>query len=173
MWETCVKFAPVPGSSNRLRDNARRLILPILFSIKRLMASNFTLPDEYRNHAVSARTFLPIVPPYLQRPKHRPLRDRWSFPSNGKILAYHIPIRNLPMFGMCGRPIQPLLIIIGGYLITFSETRPYATRSPGSSPLKKASRLSRARNPMASRVSVVALPMWGIRKVFFKSRYLG
>ena len=50
---------------------------------------------------------------------------------------------------------------------------PQATRSPGSSPAKKASRLSSARNPMASRVSAVALPIWGIKKVLGSSANRG
>ncbi|GBE43968.1 hypothetical protein BMS3Bbin10_02052 [bacterium BMS3Bbin10] len=44
-----------------------------------------------------------------------------------------------------------------------------ATRSRGSLPAKKASRLSRARKPMASRVSAVAEPIWGSRKVLGNS----
>ena len=46
----------------------------------------------------------------------------------------------------------------------------HATRSPGSRPAKIASRLSNARKPMASRVSRVALPICGSRKVLSSSR---
>ena len=49
----------------------------------------------------------------------------------------------------------------------------HATRSRGSPPAKMASRLSRARKPIASRVSRVALPTWGSRKVLSRSRYPG
>ena len=48
-----------------------------------------------------------------------------------------------------------------------------ATRSPGSRPAKNASRLSRARKPMASRVSRLALPICGSRKVLSKAAIRG
>ncbi len=47
-----------------------------------------------------------------------------------------------------------------------------ATRSRGSWPAKYASRLSSARNPIASRVSAVALPMCGIRNVLGRATIL-
>ena len=48
-----------------------------------------------------------------------------------------------------------------------------ATRSRGSFPAKIASRLSSARNPMASLVSFVALPICGIRNTLGSCRYPG
>src|SRR3546814_4251160 len=46
----------------------------------------------------------------------------------------------------------------------------YATRSCGSRPAKTAPRLSRARKATASRVSAVALPMWGRAKTLGSRR---
>ena len=51
--------------------------------------------------------------------------------------------------------------------------RDQPTRSRGSRPAKTASRLSSARNPMASLVSFVALPICGIRNTLGNSRYPG
>ena len=82
----------------------------------------------------------------------------------GMILHFHVPRVLPPCWDMKDCP---------GVHLSASKERLQATRSPGSRPAKNASRLSRARNPMASRVSLVALPMWGIRKVFGSSRYPG
>ena len=46
----------------------------------------------------------------------------------------------------------------------------YATRVGTGRPAKKASKLSRQARPMRSRVSIVALPAWGIRKTLGSAR---
>ena len=153
--ETCVEFVPAP-----------RLRRPFFQMCEgdRCCRVLFSIPDWM------ARLFTPASPP-------SPTRD------SGWLSSLYSSLCCLGLFGGSGlfdpgtQPPEWAKCDIPNTLAAIAKFQPcakrhsfldnpvsrgrraQATRSPGFRPAKKASRLSSARKPMASRVSVVALPI--------------
>lgn len=105
-------------------------------------------------------------------------------PRQTRYLVYHIsPHRDKLDFvhknvGRCTPPQPVVAVQHRSHRIADTDRflptpRHQATRSRGSRPANTASRLSSALKPMASRVSRVALPIWGSKKVLLSCANAG